>query len=224
MTVIPRINRRTLFILVLLVLGTAVQTVATQHQIKPGVERWPIKTSVPPGADITTGKSVAYADLVKLDDPPGVQKNDHRYQAARIPSFPNQLGVKEGDILNTTGWLHLVAGVSDGDYHIQISDDPNSQASCLIVEVPNPDPQFVASPELRPHAEKVRDFIKTKLLRDQEPSPRGSVMQHLTHVTVTGQLFYDDAHVGDQPRGKKGCKAATLWELHPVSDIRFAPH
>ena len=74
MTVIPRINRRTLFILVLLVLGTAVQTVATQHQIKPGVERWPIKTSVPPGADITTGKSVAYADLVKLDDPPGVRR------------------------------------------------------------------------------------------------------------------------------------------------------
>src|SRR6266566_5709427 len=86
----------------------------------------------------------------------------------------------------------------------------NSQASCLIVEVPNSDPQFVASSELRPRAEKVRDFIKTKLLRDQEPSPRGSVMQHLTHVTVTGQLFYDDAHVGDQLRGKKGCKAATL--------------
>jgi hypothetical protein len=29
--------------------------------------------------------------------------------------------------------------------------------------------------------------------------------------------------VGDQPRGKKGMKAATLWELHPVTAIAFAP-
>ena len=47
-------------------------------------------------------------------------------------------------------------------------------------------------------------------------------MQHPVHVQVTSQLFYDDAHVGDPPRGKKGCKAATLWELHPVTDLEFA--
>jgi len=35
-------------------------------------------------------------------------------------------------------------------------------------------------------------------------------------------MFYDDAHVGDQPRGKKGMKAATLWEMHPVTAIAFA--
>jgi hypothetical protein len=28
--------------------------------------------------------------------------------------------------------------------------------------------------------------------------------------------------VGDQPRGKKGMKASTLWELHPVTAIGFA--
>ena len=39
---------------------------------------------------------------------------------------------------------------------------------------------------------------------------------------VAGQLFYDDAHVGDQPRGKRGMKAATLWELHPVTHIAFS--
>src|SRR5260370_33318988 len=81
-------------------------TLATQHEIKPGVERWPIKTSVPAGADLSLGKSVSYADLAKLDDPPGAQKNDHRYQSARIPMFTNALGVTEGDILITPGWLH----------------------------------------------------------------------------------------------------------------------
>jgi len=197
-------------------------SLATQHEIKPGVERWPIKTSVPAEADVSHGKAVPYADLVKLDDPAGVAKNDHRYQTTLIPPFANTLGVKEGDIVTTTGWLHLVAGEADGDYHIQISDTQDSQATCLIVEVPNPDPEFVAAADLRPHFQAVRDFIQAKLLRGRSPSPRGSVMQRPTYVQITGQLFYDDAHVVDPPRGKKSCKAATLWELHPVTDLKFA--
>lgn len=61
----------------LLVCSLAVLAVATsaglasQHEIKPGVERWPIKTSVPAGANLSHGASVSYADLAKLDDPPG---------------------------------------------------------------------------------------------------------------------------------------------------------
>src|SRR5882724_1240593 len=94
--------------------------------------------SVLAGVNVSHGTPVAYADLVKLDDPPGVGKNDHRYQAARIPVFTNALGITEGDILTTTGWLHLVTGESDGDYHVQISDGQDSQATRLIAEVPNP--------------------------------------------------------------------------------------
>lgn len=52
----------------------------------------------------------------------------------------------------------------------------------------------------------------------------GSIMQHPPFLTVTGQLFYDDAHVGDQPREKKGCKAETLWEIHPITSIGLAVH
>src|SRR5260370_18973312 len=135
--------------------------------------------------------------------------------------FTNALDVKEGDILITPGGLDVGAGENDGDYTIQISDQPDSQASCVIVEVPKDDPAFVASALLREHAKTVREFIRSKLLKGQEPSPRGSVMQHPPFVEVTGQLFYDDAHVGDPPRGKKGCKAPTLWELHPVTALSF---
>src|SRR5260370_7691578 len=83
--------------LAVLAVATSV-TLASNHEIKPGVERWPIKTGVPAGADLSLGKSVSYADLAKLDDPPGVQKNDHRYQPARIPMFTNSLALKEADI------------------------------------------------------------------------------------------------------------------------------
>jgi len=44
-------------------------SLATQHEIKPGVERWPIKTSVL-AVNVSHGTPVAYADLVKLDDAP----------------------------------------------------------------------------------------------------------------------------------------------------------
>ena len=187
-----------------------------------GVERWPVKTSAPDGTDFAKSTKVALTDLLALPDAPGVTHNDKRYQSARIPA---QAGDKfpEGKLITTTGWLHLVAGEGDGDYHIQISDSATTGDHCLIVEVPNPDPKFTASADLQPKASAVRGLIKTRMLAGKDPSVSGSVMQHPVYVTVSGILFYDDSHVGDQPRGKKGMKAATLWELHPVTAIAFAP-
>ncbi len=226
--------------LVLLLSGTLVawqappqQTAAAKHnpassaaqapEIKPGIERWPIKTSLAEGADPAHAKSIAFADLIALGDVPGVKKDDPRYQDARIPAFSNSLNVKEGDIVTVRGWLHLIALETDGDYHIQISDSAASGDHCLIVEVPDPDPAFTATADLRPTFASIRDFLKAKTLANQDPSPRGSVMAHPPYVEVTGQLFYDDSHVGDPPRGKKGMLAATLWEVHPVVALKFAP-
>ena len=191
-----------------------------QHADKPGVERWPIKTSTPEGKP-GKPKVVALADLLALANVDGVTKDDKKYQSARIPA---QKGAKynEGDLISTTGWLHLVAGETDGDYHIQISGSQSSGDNCLIVEVPSSDAEFVKTADLRPQFETVRNLIKTKMLAGKDPSVSGSVMQHPVYVTVTGILFYDDSHVGDQPRGKKGMKAATLWELHPVTAMVFA--
>jgi hypothetical protein len=193
---------------------------AAGQAVKPGVERWSIKTSVPGGA--SKAQTAALADLIALKDVDGIKKNDSRYQSARIPAQPGAR-LTEGDLLTTTGYLHLVASETDGDYHIQISASADSGDNCLIVEVPNPDPAFVKTTSLQPEFEAVRTFIKTKLLAGKEPSTKGSVMQHRVFVTVTGVLFYDDSHVGDPPRGKKGMLAATLWELHPVTAIAFAP-
>ena len=206
--------RAFLFVSVLLAASCAAWT--------QGVERWPVKTSVPDGTNFSKAAKVALADLLALPDAAGVTHNDQRYQSARIPAkagdqFP------EGMLVTTTGWLYLVGGEGDGDYHIQISGSASTGDHCLIVEVPNPDAKFGASAELEPKFAGVRDFIKAKMLAGKDPSVGGSVMQHEVYVTVSGILFYDDSHVGDQPRGKKGMKAATLWELHPVTAIIFAP-
>jgi hypothetical protein len=184
----------------------------------PGVERWGIKTTTISGA---AEKSVALDQLIALPDAPDVSKNDARYQDDRIPQ-PAGAGLTEGDLVTTTGWLHLVASETDGDYHIQISADQDDGGNCVVVEVPKDDEDYTPSADLRTAESSVRSWIRTKLLRGREPSTSGSVMTHPVYVRVTGQLFYDDSHVGDEPRGKKGMKAATLWELHPVTEIGFA--
>jgi hypothetical protein len=190
---------------------------------KPGVERWPIKTSLPAGAEVTKPIEVPLLRLLILAEPPGVTHNDRRYQAARIPEFSNSLDLKEGDIISTSGWLHLVAAEDDGDYHIQISASPTDGNNCLIVEVPRDEAQFVTSPQVRQLSGAVREFVRTQVLQGQEPPVGGvSVVSPAVYVKVTGQLFYDDAHVGDPPRGKKGMKAKTLWEIHPITKIDAA--
>jgi len=194
--------------------------IAADQPVAPGTERWPVKTSL--AANASAPQTVALADLLALPNVDGVEKDDKRYQSARIPAQPGAK-YKEGDMITTTGYLHLVAGETDGDYHIQISASADSGDNCLIVEVPNPDPQFTKDAVLQPKFAAARDLIKTKMLAGKDPATDGSVMQHPPYVTVTGALFYDDSHVGDPPRGKRGMHAATLWELHPVTAIAFAP-
>ena len=186
-----------------------------------GAERWSVKTGVPGETNFAKADKVALTDLLALKDADGVTHNDKRYQDTRIPAGPGDK-FPEGRLVTTTGWLHLVAGEDDGDYHIQISDSPTSGDNCLIVEVPNDGEKYTATAALRPKYQAVRDLIKTRMLAGKDPSAGGSVMRHPVYVTVTGILFYDDSHVGDPPRGKKGMKAATLWELHPVTGMAFA--
>src|ERR1017187_9988307 len=129
----------------------AVFAAASAAAWSQGVERWPVKTSAPDGTNFSKAAQAAIADLLALPDAPGVTHNDKRYQSARIPG---QAGDKfpEGKLVTTTGWLHLVAGETDGDYHIQISESATTGDHCLIVEVPNPDPKFTESADLQPKA------------------------------------------------------------------------
>jgi hypothetical protein len=211
-------------VLTVLALVTAPALVGAQQVVlKPGVERWPIKTSALD--DGTKGKPAKLGDLLGLGNAADVKRNDPRFKEARIPGEQVPIG-KEGDLITTTGWLHLVALEDDGDYHIQISGSQTDGNNCLIVETPKNDEEFVKDDaKLIEHAAAVRLFIRKNLLHDamKEPSGNGNKMTHPPFVRVTGALFYDDSHVGDEPRGKKGMKAATLWELHPIVSIAFAP-
>jgi len=198
-----------------------VSALLAQQAIKPGVRRWPIKTGLPEHIN-KTPKAIDYATFANLGNMPGVTKNDKRYQAARIPDKIDDSKYKEGDIVAVKGYIHLVALEPDGDYHIQVNNDATDGKECIIVEIPNPDKAFVSDDSVRATVAAPRDFVTEKLLKGNSVKSSGNVMQHPPYVRIVGQLFYDDSHVGDAPRGKKGMKATTLWEVHPVTAMAFA--
>lgn len=203
-----------------------------QKTVSPGKERWSIKTSVPEGTDLSKpGTLIPLAKFLTLPEPPDVKTNDHRYQDKRIPRASDS-GFAEGEIVRTSGWLRLVAGEPDGDFHIQISETPDTFENCLVVEVPKDDEVFVAaSPEVLKAAREVRAFVISRLLRGADPTGRTLVMQGRAYVEVTGQLFFDDAHVGQNAKGQYRGKSIahqqlpskTVWEIHPVTKMVFAP-
>jgi hypothetical protein len=204
---------------------------AAQKPVSPGKERWPIKTSLPAGADLNKpGVLIPLSDFLMLPNPPGVKTNEARYQAAHIPKAE---GAKfsEGQIVRTKGYIRLVAGEPDGDYHIQVSETPDTFDNCLVVEVPKDDPEFVAnSPEVLAAAKIVRDFVKTRMLAGGDPTGRVLIMIHPPFVEVTGQLFFDDAHVAQTEKGiyrgksihKRQLPSKTVWEIHPVTKMEFS--
>jgi hypothetical protein len=212
-----------------LLLACSMVVASEARTFHPGslAARWPIKTSDPAGSDLSHPKDVPLDQLLALKDVPGVKAQDSRYQSKRIPDPVS--GLHEGDIIRTKGWVHVIALEGDGDYHLQITDSPSSGNNCLIIELPKEDPAFEKNPQLRQLCANLRPTLRKGLLLDanREPTEGGNWMVGQAYMSVTGQLFFDDWHVGGPPRGKSpnhhAGHAATLWEIHPITDIRFTP-
>lgn len=77
----------------------------------------------------------------------------------------------------------------------------------------------VATAQLAGRVGIERRYVRQQFLEGREPAPEGTRLRQAQRVQVTGQLFYDDAHVGEAPRGRVGELAGTLWEIHPVTRI-----
>ncbi len=198
--------------------------------LKPGSikARWPIKTSVPSGADLTKpGKLLPLADFLEL-----APAADHMSSQFDDALFPKASGSKfaDGDIVRTRGYVRLVAGEPDGDFHIQITVTPDTFENCLVVEVPKDDPEFVKDTEVRSAAKAVRDFVTTSL-KTGDPTGRIVHIVGPAYVEVTGQLFFDAEHQAGMSKGVfrgksingKKLPSKTSWEIHPITKMVFAP-
>lgn len=198
--------------------------------LKPGSlkARWPIKTSLPPHTDLTKPAAlIPLADFLALA--PAAEHMSTEFESAL---FPKTSGAKfgDGDLVRTQGFVRLVAGEDDGDFHIQISETNDTFDNCLVVEVPKDDPEFVKDAAIMPAIKGVRDFVTTQL---KTGDPTGRVVRIVgpAYVEVTGQLFFDAEHQAAMAKGVfrgksingKQLPSKTSWEIHPIVKMAFAP-
>lgn len=198
--------------------------------VQPGkiVARWPIKTSVQSPGDLKkTGTMIPITDFLDL-----TPAADNMSKAFQTVLFPKTAGATfaEGDIVRTRGYVRLVAGEDDGDYHMQLTATPDTFENSLVVEVPKDDPDFVKDGGVSAAATTVRGFVMSQF-KTGDPTGRIVVIVNPTYVEVTGQLFFDAEHQaamsksvfrGKSIHGKK-LPSKTSWEVHPILKIAFAP-
>lgn len=209
----------------------------SEDDLERGSSRWPIKVSVPDGADLDHPIEVPLANLLSLDPPESVKHRDggeggvleDRRIEAPVHVASGAI-LHEGDIIATSGYVTVVAGETDGDFHIQIAerpwdDDAYEQTPCLIVEAPGDEERFGATNDLRKRFAAVRAFVQSNFLDGAYPGAHGVAIKRPARIRVAGQLFADVWHLKKdgsiELRGKRGQTSTTIWEIHPVTAIEL---
>jgi hypothetical protein len=221
---------RRVFLVLLLVVAVQPSLLPQSGAVKPGsiISRWPIKTGLPPNTVIAkAGALISLTDLLALD--PAAEKMSKQFEDALFPKSQGAL-FADGQIIRTRGYLRIVAGEPDGDYHVQITATPDTMENSVVVEVPKDDAEFVSSAELRDAVKTVRQWIVTNL-KTGDPTGRVVRMVHPVYVEVQGQLFFDAEHQSAMEKGVYRGKSInnvqlpskTCWEIHPVTRVVFAP-
>ena len=113
-------------------------------------------------------KYVDLATVLAIKPPPGAKGHSREMDHARYPAAASAPGLVEGDIISTTGWIHLIAAEADGDYHIQIAGTDKSMARCFIVEAPRPAKKFVKDDRVLQATASVRQALLDKALGGNE--------------------------------------------------------
>ena len=211
-------------------LNTATAGGGADGVFKPGSDRWTVKTSVAVSAPFTTIRPIEM-NLLETLIPPVITSPKAAFENAWIPSELE--GLKEGQIVTTTGYVHYVQYKSDdSDYHIQMNNKPTNELQdldpCVVVEVPHP--MATNDADLSQKFAMVRKFLRDNCFGGK--APKGKV-DKVVKVQITGQLFFDVFHYFHNPNdlgGGRGSQlgtglpmhATTDWEIHPIIDIKLA--
>src|SRR5262249_25231046 len=117
------------------------------------------------------------------------------------------LSLKEGQMIQTTGWLHLANYDSgDSDYHLQLTDSQSGCAGgCVIVEMPRDTCAAEPSEATRWHFLGSRNLVDVDFARvgagqfargrtASDTPKQGDIRAKPLFVKVEGQLFFDTHH------------------------------
>ena len=165
-------------------------------------QRWTMKTRPRPATvDPAALTALSPQDLVTWSVPKGKQLDN-------TPIDP-----RENQILVMTGWVRLVKiSPDDCDIHIQLGGFPDKHVPQVIAEIPQSD-------------SSARQALAQKLGVDI-PTPGHTLYfdgPKAVKVTLTGWAFDDSSHwASAHPKSgnQHGSGVGTLWEIHPVWDVR----
>lgn len=215
----------------LMVLATSALLTAVVHaqdcSYSNGEDRWSIKTTVTAGALNDSPQGLELQSMIDSANPAlsPTQKAalaTRRWAGRAVFSDDagDDVSLKEGNMVIVDGFLYRARCQKDGDYHLEIGVAPTAKGSpCLIVEAP--DPKEIDDADLKALVVQVREQLGTL--------PKGIFTGKAAPVavTVTGQLFLDVHHIGKgDPGGGRGTNhcATNAWEIHPITEIKFAPN
>jgi len=167
--------------------------------IKPGVERWSVKTGADADAALVGQKVVQTTIKDLVDIPPPQDRRDPRLQEHRLPPV-------ETTIYSVEGTVTAYKEEMSGDYHLVVADD---SGQTMIVAAPNPNPAFV-SPSSR-WAKEIAAVHKT--IKDRL-NPTSLFTETNLRVRVAGVGYFS------YPHGARG-EAKNALQLHPVTSIEF---
>ncbi len=126
---------------------------------------------------------------------------------------------QELSVYTVTAWVRRVKlHESDGDWHIEITEEESTPvpSSCIIVEIPAPKSGTVY--------QQARDQLAA--LVDTTQLGKGGDLGTPIQVSFTGAAFFDGYHQKKTATGARAsqhgrCNSSVraLWELHPVYKV-----
>lgn len=175
------------------------------EKLKPGVERWPVKTGTDGDVarvDAEHRVQTTVEHLVSLARPSDMlppQDDFPKYQSTRARPVETTIFTVEAEII-------ACKIEADGDFHLVIQG--NSET--MIAEVPDPDPEFVEPAS--PWVEAIKT-ARQQVLDKLDPQPELKKVR--VQARLTGVGFFDKIH------GQAGVARTNGIELHPVLGITW---
>jgi len=182
-------------------------------QIKPGVERWPVKTGTDDDvAKVNLAGGVVRSTVEELQAasrPQVLDTDEQAYQAKRIAP------------VETTVWqvdCHITAVKfeADGDYHLVLQ---GTSGETMIGEIPDPDPEFV-----RPPSPFIDDIRRARAVADAKILSKVPAMQFapMGKYMVPLAAFSAPVAAGKRTRLPRGRKTGPGGKAPPGTTFKAA--
>lgn len=114
-------------------------------------------------------------------------------------------------------WLYAASRENDNDFHIILGRDPEEpQRRYMNAEVSGLPP---ANSSARPKLKAVRTSFAA-VVQQQTPGLGYDFYDPPIPVTVQGSLFFDMTHAKGSKPGPASVKPKTIWEIHPITNIK----